>query len=211
MSGSCAPTVGGGRVSPVRFMPEWRYRGNISVHPHRRATAHPTGREGGSVSAPGSALDGKHARQGSACRAYLSLVGSSSTREAAEVAQQHAAVGRVESDSRRMAISRKRWDPLASSGFGTAWIRYSVDSVQRGFGTAWMWLAAGSAPGGGGSNRVGANDVVERGVQRAVRQIAPSTIGGGPRRPCLGRHHLLRAEAVFGVRSTEPRHTPPIR
>ena len=101
-------------MSPVRFMPEWRYRGNISVHPHRRATAHPTGREGGSVSAPGSALDGRHARQGSACRAYLSLVGSSSTREAAEVAQQHAAVGRVESDSRRMAISRKRWDPLAS-------------------------------------------------------------------------------------------------
>ena len=127
MSGCCAPTVGTGRARHVRFMPEWRYRGNISVHPHRRATAHPTGREGGSVSAPGSALDGKHARQGSACRAYLSLVGSSSTREAAEVAQQHAAVGRVESDSRRMAISRKRWDPLASSGFGTAWIRYSVD------------------------------------------------------------------------------------
>ncbi len=107
-------------------------------------------------------------------------------------------------------------------GFGTAGIRYSVDSVQRGFGTAWIRYSVDSIQRGcgwrqalrqegGGSNRVGANDVVGRGVQRAVRQIAPSTIGGGPRRPCLGRHHLLRAEAVFGVRSTEPRHTPPIR
>ena len=211
MSGSCAPTVGGGRVSPVRFMPEWRYRGNISVHPHRRATAHPTGREGGSVSAPGSALDGRHARQGSACRAYLSLVGSSSTREAAEVAhsmQRSGASSPIRAEWRYRGSAGTRW---RRGGVDRAWMRCWVDSVQRGFGTAWMWLAAGSAPGGGGSNRVGANDVVGRGVQRAVRQIAPSTIGGGPRRPCLGRHHLLRAEAVFGVRSTEPRHTPPIR
>ena len=97
-------------------------------------------------------------------------------------------------------------------------MRCWVDSVQRGFGTAWIRYSVDVAGGrlcarrgSGGSNRVGANDVVGRGVQRAVRQIAPSTIGGGPRRPCLGRHHLLRAEAVFGVRSTEPRHTPPIR